>query len=87
MVAARVRGSKPPSPSRALQTVDIEQITERESRNKQRETQMSGVKAGIMVSNQQFEGVDMVSALEEQIVMVRLARDRGWDSSSPGSTT
>src|SRR5215471_2497337 len=45
-----------------------------------RETHMSGVKAGIMVSNQQFEGVDMVSALEEQIVMVRLARDRGWDS-------
>ena len=41
---------------------------------------MSGIKAGIMVSNQQFEGVDMVSALEEQIVMVRLARDRGWDS-------
>jgi alkanesulfonate monooxygenase SsuD/methylene tetrahydromethanopterin reductase-like flavin-dependent oxidoreductase (luciferase family) len=41
---------------------------------------MTGVKAGIMVSNQQFEGVDMVTALEEQIVMVRLARDRGWDS-------
>ena len=41
---------------------------------------MTGIKAGIMVSNQQFEGVDMVSALEEQIVMVRLARDRGWDS-------
>ena len=41
---------------------------------------MSGVKAGFMVSNQQRESVDMVSALEEQIVMVRLARDRGWDS-------
>jgi alkanesulfonate monooxygenase SsuD/methylene tetrahydromethanopterin reductase-like flavin-dependent oxidoreductase (luciferase family) len=41
---------------------------------------MSGVKAGIMVSNQQREGVDMVTALEEQIMMVRLARDRGWDS-------
>ena len=41
---------------------------------------MTGVKAGIMVGNQQFEGADMVSALEEQIVMVRLARDRGWDS-------
>ncbi|MCC7485017.1 MAG: LLM class flavin-dependent oxidoreductase [Burkholderiales bacterium] len=40
---------------------------------------MSGVKAGIMVGNQHFEGVDMVSALEEQITMVRLARDRGWD--------
>ena len=41
---------------------------------------MSGVKAGIMLSNQQFEGADMVSALEKQIVMLRLARDRGWDS-------
>ena len=41
---------------------------------------MAGVKAGIMVSNQQFEGVDMVKALDEQIVMIRLARDHGWDS-------
>ena len=41
---------------------------------------MTGVKAGIMVSNQQFDTVDMVSALEEQIMMVRMARDRGWDS-------
>jgi alkanesulfonate monooxygenase SsuD/methylene tetrahydromethanopterin reductase-like flavin-dependent oxidoreductase (luciferase family) len=41
---------------------------------------MSGVKAGIMLSAQYFEGADMVSALEEQIAMVRLARDRGWDS-------
>jgi alkanesulfonate monooxygenase SsuD/methylene tetrahydromethanopterin reductase-like flavin-dependent oxidoreductase (luciferase family) len=41
---------------------------------------MSGVKAGIMLSAQYFEDADMVSALEEQIVMVRLARDRGWDS-------
>ena len=41
---------------------------------------MSGVKAGIMLSNQQFEGADMVSALEDQLAMVRLARDRGWDS-------
>ena len=41
---------------------------------------MSGVKAGIMLSAQYFEGADMVSALEEQIEMVRLARDRGWDS-------
>ena len=36
--------------------------------------------AGLMLSAQYFEGADMVSALEEQIVMVRLARDRGWDS-------
>jgi alkanesulfonate monooxygenase SsuD/methylene tetrahydromethanopterin reductase-like flavin-dependent oxidoreductase (luciferase family) len=41
---------------------------------------MSGVKAGIMLTNQQFEGVDMVSALQEQLVMLHLARDRGWDS-------
>ncbi len=41
---------------------------------------MRGVKAGIMVSNQQFEGVDMVHALDEQIEMIRLARDHGWDS-------
>ena len=41
---------------------------------------MTGIKAGIMVSNQQFDHVDMVSALEEQFVMTRLARDRGWDS-------
>ncbi len=41
---------------------------------------MSRIKAGILLSNQQFEGADMVSALEEQIVMLRLLRDRGWDS-------
>jgi alkanesulfonate monooxygenase SsuD/methylene tetrahydromethanopterin reductase-like flavin-dependent oxidoreductase (luciferase family) len=38
------------------------------------------MKAGIMLSNQQLAGVDMVSALEEQFIMLRLARDRGWDS-------
>ena len=41
---------------------------------------MSGVKAGFLITNQQRDGTDMVSALEEQFVMVRLARDRGWDS-------
>lgn len=41
---------------------------------------MSGVKAGIMLSNQQREGTDMVGALEEQLMMLRLARDGGWDS-------
>ena len=50
------------------------------TRSNERETHMSGVKAGFMITNQQFEGTDMVSALEEQIAMVRLARDRGWDS-------
>lgn len=39
---------------------------------------MTGVKAGLMLSAQYFEGADMVSALEEQLVMLRLARDRGW---------
>ena len=41
---------------------------------------MSGVKAGIMLSAQYFEGADMVSALQDSLLMVRLARDRGWDS-------
>ena len=41
---------------------------------------MRGVNAGIMLSNQQFEGVDMVKALDEQIIVVRQARDSGWDS-------
>ena len=38
------------------------------------------VKAGIMLSNQQFEGADMVAALDEQLAMLRFARDSGWDS-------
>ena len=42
---------------------------------------MSGVKAGIMVSNQQFEGVDMVKALDEQIVMI------GWPATVAGIPT
>ena len=33
------------------------------------------VKAGIMLSAQYFEGADMMSALEEQLVMLRLARE------------
>ena len=33
-----------------------------------------------MVGNQQFEGADMVKALDEQIVIVRQARDSGWHS-------
>ncbi len=37
------------------------------------------MKVGIMLSNQQLGNTDMVSALEEQFLMLRLARDRGWD--------
>jgi alkanesulfonate monooxygenase SsuD/methylene tetrahydromethanopterin reductase-like flavin-dependent oxidoreductase (luciferase family) len=38
------------------------------------------MKVGIMVSNQQLANADMVSALHDQYLMVRSARDRGWDS-------
>ena len=38
------------------------------------------MKVGLLVTNQQTLDTDMVSALGEQIAMVRLARDRGWNS-------
>ena len=38
------------------------------------------MKVGLFVTNQQYLSTDMVSALDEQIAMVRMARDRGWDS-------
>jgi alkanesulfonate monooxygenase SsuD/methylene tetrahydromethanopterin reductase-like flavin-dependent oxidoreductase (luciferase family) len=38
------------------------------------------MKVGLFVTNQQTLDTDMVSALGEQIAMVRLARDRGWNS-------
>jgi alkanesulfonate monooxygenase SsuD/methylene tetrahydromethanopterin reductase-like flavin-dependent oxidoreductase (luciferase family) len=38
------------------------------------------VKVGLFVTNQQTLDTDMVSALHDQIAMVRHARDRGWDS-------
>jgi len=38
------------------------------------------MKIGIILNNQQRTGGDLVSALEEQYLMVRHARDRGWDS-------
>jgi len=38
------------------------------------------MKVGLFITNQQHLTTDMVSALEEQYVMVRHARDRGWDS-------
>ncbi len=37
------------------------------------------MKVGLFVTNQQTLDTDMVSALHDQIAMVRHARDRGWD--------
>ena len=42
------------------------------------------MKVGIYLTNQHPPGTDMVSALEEQLVMVRAARDRGWDAVATG---
>ena len=42
---------------------------------------MSGVKAGFLITNQQRHGTDMVSALEEQFVMVRLDKDKNAELS------
>ena len=38
------------------------------------------MKVGLFVTNQQYLSTDMVSALDEQIAMVQLVRDKGWDS-------
>ena len=38
------------------------------------------MKVGLFITNQQHLDTDMVAALEEQCVMVRMARDQGWDS-------
>ena len=38
------------------------------------------MKVGLFLTNQQYLSTDMVSALDEQITMVRLIRDKGWDS-------
>jgi alkanesulfonate monooxygenase SsuD/methylene tetrahydromethanopterin reductase-like flavin-dependent oxidoreductase (luciferase family) len=38
------------------------------------------MKVGLFLTNQQLLDTDMVSALGDQITMVHLARDRGWDS-------
>ena len=38
------------------------------------------MKIGLFTTNQQYVDTDMVGALEAQYAMVRLARDRGWDS-------
>lgn len=42
------------------------------------------MKVGIFLTNQNPPGSDMVSALEDQYVMTRLARDRGWDAVGTG---
>ena len=42
------------------------------------------MKIGIFVTNQNPVGSDMVAALEEQYLMTRLARDRGWDAVATG---
>src|ERR1700751_3244267 len=38
------------------------------------------MKVGLFITNQQTLDTDMVSALDDQFAMVRLARDCGWDS-------
>jgi len=38
------------------------------------------MRVGLFVTNQQYLATDMVNALDEQITMVRLVRDKGWDS-------
>src|SRR5207244_4268155 len=45
---------------------------------------LESMKVGIFLTNQNPVGADMVSALEEQYVMTRLARDRGWDAVATG---
>ncbi len=42
------------------------------------------MKVGIYLTNQHPPGTDMVSALEEQLLMLRSARDRGWDAVATG---
>ena len=42
------------------------------------------MKVGLFITNQQTLDTDMVSALDDQFAMVRLARDRGWDSLMSG---
>jgi len=38
------------------------------------------MKVGLFTTNQQYLDTDMVAALDEQIAMVHVARDGGWDS-------
>ena len=42
------------------------------------------MKVGIFLTNQNPVGSDMVAALDSQLTMTRLARDRGWDAVATG---
>src|SRR5262249_61564018 len=42
------------------------------------------MKVGLFLTNQHPVGSDMVAALEGQLAMTRLARDRGWDAVGTG---
>ena len=42
------------------------------------------MKVGVFLTNQHPVGSDMVAALEGQLAMTRLARDRGWDAVGTG---
>ncbi len=42
------------------------------------------MQVGIFLTNQNPVGSNPVSALEEQLAMTRLARDRGWDLVATG---
>jgi alkanesulfonate monooxygenase SsuD/methylene tetrahydromethanopterin reductase-like flavin-dependent oxidoreductase (luciferase family) len=42
------------------------------------------MKVGLYLTNQHPPGTDMLSALEGQLVMLRMARDRGWDAIGTG---
>jgi len=42
------------------------------------------MRVGLFLTNQHPPGHDMVAALEEQLAMVRLARDGGWDAVATG---
>src|SRR5262245_19525969 len=42
------------------------------------------MKVGIFLTNQHPPGTDMIAALEGQLAMTRLARDRGWDAVATG---
>ena len=42
------------------------------------------MRVGIFLTNQNPPGSDMIAALEGQILMTRLARDRGWDAVATG---
>lgn len=41
---------------------------------------MHGIKIGVIMNNQEPRNGDMLRSLEEQLAMVRHARERGWDS-------